>query len=78
MTDEELQKILEENLALTKEIRALTAKTESYIKWLRVSDVLKLLLIILPLIAAWIYLPDIIQSFTAGYGSIIPEGFMIK
>lgn len=76
MTDEDIKKLLEENLALTKEVRALSARTATYIKWLRVSDVIKILLIILPLIAAWVYLPDILQSFTAGYGDIIPSGLI--
>jgi len=76
MTDEEMQKMVEENLALTKEVRAIVAKTDSYIKWLRISDVLKILLIVLPLIAAWVYLPDILQSFTTGYGDILGPGLL--
>ncbi len=76
MTDEEMQKMVEENLALTKEVRAIVAKTDNYIKWLRISDVLKILLIVLPLIAAWVYLPDILQSFTTGYGDILGPGLL--
>lgn len=76
MTDEEIKKLLEENIALTKEVRTLVSKTETYIKWLRISDVLKILLIVLPLIAAWVYLPDIIKSFTAGYGDILAPGLL--
>lgn len=76
MTDEEIKKLLEENIALTKEVRTLVSKTETYIKWLRISDVLKILLIVLPLIAAWVYLPDIIKSFTDGYGDILAPGLL--
>lgn len=72
MNEEEIKKLLEENIALTKEVRALAAKTENYIKWIRISDILKILLIVLPLVAAWIYLPDIISTFTSSYGNILP------
>lgn len=78
MTDEEIQKLLEENIALTKEVRDLSAKTAKYIRWMRISDIIKIILIALPLIAAWLYLPDILDFFTSGYGGIFPSGLMIK
>lgn len=76
MTDEEVKKLLEENLALTKEVKAMAAKTATYIKWLRISDAIKILLIVVPIIAAWLYLPDIIQTFTAGYGTVLPSDLL--
>lgn len=72
MNEDEIKKLLEENIALTKDVKILAAKTENYIKWIRISDILKILLIILPLVAAWIYLPDIISTFTSGYGDLLP------
>lgn len=73
MTDLELSKLLEENLKLNKEIHGMVKKTALYIKWLRVMDILKLLLILIPLIAAWIYLPQLIQSISGGYSDIYPS-----
>lgn len=76
MTEEEQQKLLEENLAITKEIQALVQKTATYIKWLRIMDFVKLAIILIPLIAAWVYLPQIIQTFTSGYSEIIPSDLL--
>lgn len=76
MNEDELRKLVEENLALTKEVKELSAKTATYIKWLRISDIIKILLIALPLIAAWVYLPDILQSFTSGYSELLPSNIL--
>ncbi len=70
--DEDIKKLLEENLRLTQEMHAKVVKTANYIKWLRVTDTLKLLLILIPLIAAWLFLPDLIKSFSESYGNLIP------
>lgn len=74
MTEQEISNLLEENLKLNKEIHQLVKKTAVYIKWLRVMDFVKLLLILVPLIAAWIYLPQIIESLLSGYMDIYPSG----
>ncbi len=76
MVDEDLKKILEENLALSKEIHAISKKTESYLKWLRITDIIKILIIIIPLVAAWLYLPDLLSGLSAGYGDILPADIM--
>ncbi len=78
MTDEEIHKLLEENIALTKEVRSITHKTENYLKWLRITDIVKILLIVLPLIAAWIYLPGLISGLTAGYSEVLPPELFTK
>jgi len=70
--EEEIKKMLEENLAATREMHVMVAKVTRYIKWLRIMDTLKLLLIIIPLIAAWLYLPQFINDLTSSYGSIFP------
>jgi len=51
----------------------MVAKTARYLKWLRVMDVLKLLLILIPIIAAWLYLPQFLNDLTAGYDSLLPN-----
>jgi len=76
MTDEEIKKLLEENLALTREVRDLSAKTAKYIRWVRVMDLVKVALVIIPIIAAWLYLPDLLSSFKEGYGDILPAGLL--
>ncbi len=76
MSESELKKLLEENLALSKEIQAISKKTATYLKWLRITDILKILIILIPLIAAWLYLPNILSSFSAAYGEVLPQGLM--
>ncbi len=70
--EEDIKKLLEENLAATKEMQALVVKTARYVKWLRVMDLLKLLLIIIPLIAAWIYVPQLLEKISESYGNVLP------
>lgn len=76
MTEEEIGKLLAENLALLKETRDLAAKTHNFIKWVRIMDFIKVLLIVLPIIAAWLYLPSLINLFSAGYGDLLPPGIL--
>jgi hypothetical protein len=71
--EEDIKKMLEENLNATREMQAMVAKTARYLKWLRVMDVLKLLLILIPIIAAWLYLPQFLNDLTAGYDSLLPN-----
>ena len=73
MTDEEILALMERNLALAQETRDLAAKTYGYIKWMRVMDIIKILLIVLPIIATLIFLPALINSLAAGYGAIVPS-----
>ncbi len=69
---EELKKLLQENIEATKEVQQMAQRTVRYIKWLRIMDTLKLLLIIIPIIAAWLYLPQLFDLFSTGYGGLIP------
>lgn len=74
--DEDIKQILAEQTAAINEMKQVTQKTARYLKWLRVMDVLKFLLILIPLVAAWLYLPDFISGLTAGYGELLPTQFM--
>jgi len=73
MIEEELSKLIEENIKLNKEMHVMVKKTATYVKWLRVMDFVKLLLILIPLIAAWIYLPQLLESFSSSYMDIYPS-----
>lgn len=69
--DEQVKKLLEQNLAYSKEIYHLAKKTKTFILWGRVMSFISLLFIIVPLILGVIYLPAILQSTL---GSILPVG----
>lgn len=72
MTEDEMQKLLQENLALARETRDLAAKTASYVRWVRIINIAKIVIILIPIIAAALYLPNIVEIFKAGYGGLIP------
>ncbi len=75
--DEDIKKLVEENLRLTQEMHAKVVKTANYIKWLRVMDALKVLLILIPLVAAWLYVPRLLDYVSTAYGNFLP-GSMLK
>ncbi len=76
MTEEEIQSLLEQNLALARETRDLALKTHNFIKWVRIMDIVKVALVVIPLVAAALYLPSLVDLFSAGYGDILPSGIL--
>ncbi len=59
---ENLQKLLEENLALNKQILKLTKKNNQMLNWQKAWGFLKVFLIIVPLILGAIYLPPLLEK----------------
>jgi len=74
MTEEDIVHQLEANTAALKELQITTLKTARYLKWLRVMEVIKWLLIVVPLIAAYIYLPALLQGLAGSYSELMPSG----
>jgi hypothetical protein len=70
--EQDLKKLMAENRQMLEEIHKVSSKTAHYLKWLRIMDALKLLLILIPIVAAWLFLPDLISSFNETYGNLIP------
>lgn len=71
MTEEEIIKQLEENKVALEEVRRLSEKTAHYVKWLRIFDVIKIILILIPLIAAYLYLPGLIKDMINTYNNLL-------
>jgi len=57
-----LQSLLKENLAMTKEIRAMVRHINVYVAWQRIFGWAKLFLILIPVILGIIYLPPIFED----------------
>jgi hypothetical protein len=72
MTEEDIIKQLEANTQAINEIKDISLKTAKYIKWIRIMDFVKLILIILPLVAAYIYLPMLLSNLTSYYSNLMP------
>jgi len=62
--EEQIRKLLEQNLNYSKELYFLAKKTQKYIFWGRVMNVISLLLVLLPIIAGIIYLPSLLGGGT--------------
>lgn len=69
--DEEIKKLLEQNLALTKEIYRLTKKIKSYITFQKAMSVIYILLIIVPIIIGVIYLPPLLNGVYNQYKDLL-------
>lgn len=78
MTEEEIVRQLQENTAALKEMKALTERTAHYVKWLRVFDIIKILLILVPLIAAYLYLPRILQNVVDTYTNLLTPSQLLR
>ncbi len=74
--DEDIKQILAEQTAAINEMKLVSQKTARYLKWLRVVDILKFLLILIPLIAAWLYLPQFFSDLSNAYSGLLPSSLM--
>jgi len=71
--DEEIKKILEENLKLTREIYMMTKKIKGYINFQKVMSFIYLLIIVVPIVWSIIYLPPLINNFIGQYDELLGE-----
>jgi len=69
--DEEIKKLLEQNLAYSKEIYAMTKKIKRHITFQKVVSVIYLLLIVAPVILGIIYLPPLLNGIYGQYKDIL-------
>jgi len=72
--EEEIKKLLKENLKLNQEIYKMVKNIKSYIFWQRIFGVIKILIIIIPLIIGIIYLPPLLKQVTGQYQSLLGLG----
>lgn len=59
---QELKDLLQENLELTKEVRAMVDHINRYVAWQRIFGILKVLIILVPIILGIIYLPPLFKD----------------
>lgn len=67
--DEQIKKLLEQNLAYAKEIYLMNKKIKDYILWGRIMSLVGLLLVVVPLILSVIYLPAFLDQYL---GNLLP------
>ncbi|MBU4332780.1 hypothetical protein KKD19_02310 [Patescibacteria group bacterium] len=70
---EELLKLLKENLEYNKAIYKMSKKTKKFILTLQIMSIVKLLLIVVPVILAIIYLPSLLQNWIGPYQELLGQ-----
>lgn len=69
--DEEIKKLLEQNLEYSKETYRLTKKIKSYITFQKVMSVIYILLIVVPIILSIVFLPPLLKGVFDQYKDIL-------
>lgn len=69
--DEEIKKLLEQNLELTKEIYVMTKKIKGYITFQKVMSLVYVTLIVVPIILSIIYLPPLLKGVFDQYKDVL-------
>lgn len=69
--DEEIKKLLEQNLEYSKETYRLTKKIKGYITFQKVMSIIYLLLIVVPIILSIVFLPPLLKGMFNQYKDIL-------
>jgi len=72
--EDEIKKLLEENLRLAAETHKMVKKIKSYMFWQNVWNFLKILIIVVPIIIGIIYLPPLLKGVFQQYQSLLGGG----
>jgi len=70
----QMKGILRQNLEYTKRALEISEKNSRYILWIKIVNLIKLLIIIIPIVLAIIYLPPYIQEFFNKYQELFGQG----
>lgn len=62
--NDELKNLLVENLADIKILKEEIVKIKSYMRWRTIISIVWIVLVILPLIAGFFFIPDILKGFS--------------
>ena len=69
--DEEIKKLLEQNLKYSQEIYAMTRKIKNYITFQKVMSVIYVLLIVVPIILSIVFLPPLLKGVFDQYKDVL-------
>lgn len=69
--DLKLNKLIQKNLKISQEILDLSKYIKKYIVWQKIFSWIKLMLVIIPIIFAFIYLPPFLKDFSNSVQEII-------
>lgn len=73
--NEEIKKLLELNLQKNEEILKISRDIKKYIKWQNIWSVLRFVLIVVPIILGFIYLPPLFKDVFKTYSDLLNNKF---
>lgn len=71
ITAEDIKRLLEENLELTRETHRIVKKINSHIVLEQVLNIIKILVIVVPIVLGIIYLPTLLKPYLDQYKQIM-------
>ena len=71
MENDDLKNLLEQNLKKNEEILKISRDIKKFMKWQQIWSTLRFLLIFVPIILGFIYLPPIIKDLITNYRSLL-------
>lgn len=74
--DEQLKKLLNDNLKLTEEIHKMTKSIKHFVVWQRVFSILKILIIVVPIVLSFIYLPRLVEDIKNNPDGILQNSWL--
>lgn len=77
VSNEEIKKLLEENLELTRETQKMVKKVKNHIVLEQFFSIIKILIIVVPLILAYLYLPTILKPYIEQYQQVMQGAGMV-
>lgn len=71
--NQEIKELLEKNLALSEKMVEDLARVKNFIKWQNIWSTVRLLIIVIPIILGFIYLPPLIKESLGNYFQILNQ-----
>lgn len=69
----ELAELIKKNIALNEKVLLDTKRICHYIKWQNIWTTVRFLLIAIPIVLGFLYLPPLIKDYLSEYSSIFPK-----
>jgi ferric iron reductase protein FhuF len=70
---DELTNLLRANLERSEEILKISQEIKSYIKWQNIWSILRFVIIVIPIVLGFIYLPPLIKDAFQSYRSLLGQ-----
>ena len=68
-----IEQMVRQNLSVTREVLESVEKIRRYILWIKILNIIKLVLILLPIILALIFLPPLLGQVFKQYGDVLGQ-----